>query len=67
MYNSGCCCSNLADDLYNYCIKHSNCNNIAYEIINKAIGINEINSHEIYKIFKVIDETHPEYERKRYT
>jgi len=53
-YNSGCCCSNLADGLYNYCIKHSNCNNIAYEIINKAIGRNDINSHEIYKIFKYI-------------
>jgi hypothetical protein len=38
----------------NYCIVHSNNYNIIYKIINDAIGRNEININEIYKIFKYI-------------
>jgi hypothetical protein len=38
----------------NYCSVHSNNYNIIYKIINDAIGRNEINIREIYKIFKYI-------------
>jgi hypothetical protein len=38
----------------NYCSIHSNNYNIIYKIINDAIGRNEINIREIYKIFKYI-------------
>ena len=38
----------------NYCSIHSNNYNIIYDIINNAIGRNEINIKEIYNIFKYI-------------
>ena len=37
-----------------YCAIHSNNYNIIYDIINDAIGRNEINIKEIYNIFKYI-------------
>lgn len=54
-YNSGSpCCFNSNKYSNNYCVIHSNNYNITYNIINKAIGRNEINSYEIYKLFKYI-------------
>jgi virulence-associated protein VapD len=41
----------------NYCNIHKNNANRLYEIIDKAIGKNEINNHEIYKLFKYIYNT----------
>jgi len=46
------CCFNSKID--NYCSIHSNNFNVVYEIINDAIGRNEINIREIYNIFKYI-------------
>jgi hypothetical protein len=46
------CCFNAK--YYNYCSIHANNYNIIYEIIDNAIGKNNINSHEIYNIFKYI-------------
>ena len=46
------CCFNAK--YKNYCYIHSNNFNVIYEIINNAIGYNEINKNEIYNIFKYI-------------
>jgi virulence-associated protein VapD len=54
-YNSGSPCCFIANkNSEKYCIIHSNNYNIVYDIINNAINRNEINSYEIYNIFKYI-------------
>jgi hypothetical protein len=52
--NNNCksCC--FTSKYNNYCAIHSNNYNIVYDIINKAIGRNDINTNEIYNIFKHI-------------
>lgn len=47
-------CINMALYNYNYCYIHINNSNVIYDIINKAIGRNEINNNNIYILFKYI-------------
>ena len=64
-YNSGCpCCFNSNKKSNNYCVIHVNNYNIVYDIINKAIGRNEINSNEIYMIFKYIYDNNDIYTKE---
>lgn len=56
------CCFNAKND--NYCSIHSNNYNIIYDIINKAIGYNDINRYEIYNIFKYIYDNHKIYTKE---
>jgi virulence-associated protein VapD len=51
--NSFRCCSSCSDTS-NYCRIHTNNENYLYEIINKAIGRIDINTQQIYKLFKYI-------------
>ena len=55
--NSCICCQSFSNKDLNYCNIHKNNANRLYEIIDKAIGKNEINNHEIYKLFKYIYNT----------
>jgi len=52
--NNNCksCC--FTSKYNNYCAIHTNNYNVVYDIINKAIGRNDINSCELYNIFKYI-------------
>lgn len=56
------CCFNARND--KYCNIHSNNYNIIYDIINNAIGYNEINRYEIYNIFKYIYDNNKIYTKE---
>jgi hypothetical protein len=56
------CCFNAKYN--NYCSIHCNNHNNIYEIINNAIGNNEINKNEIYNIFKYIYDNNKIYTKE---
>lgn len=62
--NNNCktCC--FTSKYNNYCAIHSNNYNIVYDIINKAIGRNEMNTCEIYNIFKYIYDSNDIYTKE---
>ena len=52
--HNSCCLCNFNARIDKYCGIHSNNYNVIYEIIDNAIGRNDININEIYNIFKYI-------------
>jgi virulence-associated protein VapD len=52
--HNSCCLCNFNAKIDKYCGIHSNNYNVIYEIIDNAIGRNEININELYNIFKYI-------------